>query len=380
MKNLNTLLYLCQESDNSVLLKGVHGIGKSERVEAYAKEKGYHCEVLFLSHQETGDLIGIPYLESGNTVWSTPIWLQRIYDAQSRGQKCVLFLDELNRARLDVRQSALQLVLCKQIHQHILPKDTLVVAAINPEDEYQVAELDPALNDRFDIVELKVNSDDWIEWARQNGVHESVISFVADNPDKLWFKTEAANDVNHPTPRSWVKISNFLKVLDVSDIDKKLSQSTANAFFAGKIGKSIGNQFYQFWKNRSDFNAKSVENLLKKVKDRTKDRVLVDSEVIKDEIQNVEVIKLNLVAEDLAKKYLTKDLKKLEPKDQFDKAYPLMVFLYSLPLEILHSTLKGFKDDEVKKEYYNQIAIIDSFEAGTLRNKELFRKIIDKMR
>jgi MoxR-like ATPase len=76
MKNLETLFDICQDADISVLVKGVHGIGKSERAEAYARNKNYHSEVLFLSHQETGDLIGIPYLEDGATNWSTPIWLQ----------------------------------------------------------------------------------------------------------------------------------------------------------------------------------------------------------------------------------------------------------------------------------------------------------------
>ena len=37
MRNLETLFDLCQESDVSVLVKGVHGIGKSQRAEAYAK-------------------------------------------------------------------------------------------------------------------------------------------------------------------------------------------------------------------------------------------------------------------------------------------------------------------------------------------------------
>lgn len=380
MKTLNQQLHYSQKADISVLLKGVHGIGKSERVEAYARERGYHCEVLFLSHQETGDLIGIPYLQDGNTVWSTPIWLKNMQDAHAQGKPCVLFLDELNRARLDVRQSALQLVLSKQIHQHHLPKGTLVVAAINPDDEYQVAELDPALTDRFVEFEIKADVDGWIEWARNKGVNESVVSFIADNPDKLWFKTDSNNESNHPTPRSWVKVSDFLRELESDNLDKSTRNAVLQPFLTGKIGRSIGNQFFSFYKEKSDFNSKSIEDALKKIKNRTKNNIQEGIDILKPLLGSVEVIKLGIIVEDLSKKHL-KPNSKLSSNELFEKAYSLMSLLYSLDLEVLHSTLKSFKDgDETKKAWYAEIAKADSIATDTLREKELFRKIVDRIK
>lgn len=71
----------------------------------------------------------------------------------SSGRRAVLFLDELNRSNLDVRQATLQLILNKELHSHKLPyidgKCTIIVSAINPSDLYQVDELDAALLDRF---------------------------------------------------------------------------------------------------------------------------------------------------------------------------------------------------------------------------------------
>lgn len=380
MRNLEKILDLCQKSDNSVLLKGPHGIGKSERVEAFAKEKGYHCEVLFLSHQETGDLIGIPYLENGNTVWSTPIWLQRIYDASKSGKTCVLFLDELNRARLDVRQSALQLVLCKQIHQHILPSNSLVVAAVNPEDDYQVAELDPALLDRFEAIELKPNTEEWIEWARKKSVNETVVSFVADNPDKLWFKTNNENEINHPTPRSWVKVSNFLKVLENEKEADDEKFFLLQNFVNGKIGRSVGNQFSIYWKEKQALSMESIEKAIKKIKNRKKENMDEAMEILKPVLSSIEVIKLSLIGEDLLKKYIPKTATVATIDKAFETAFPVMAFFYSLELEVSHSILKGLKekDDENIKELYAGLARCDSAAAGKFREKEIFRRIIDK--
>ena len=376
MRNLETLFDLCQESDVSVLVKGVHGIGKSQRAEAYAKNKGYHCEVLFLSHQETGDLIGIPYLEDGVTNWSTPVWLKKLYDADKKGQKCVLFLDELNRARLDVRQSALQLVLSKQIHQHFLPAGTLVIAAVNPDDEYQVAELDIALNDRFDVIELKPDTEEWIEWAKQNSVEEVIISFIADNPDKLWFKTE--NELNHPTPRSWVKTSDFLKTAKSRNLDKEVRDSVLAAFLNGKIGRSIGTQFLAYLRERDDLNIERIEEFCKKIKSKKKRDILKTVEKLKPQIENVEIIKIQYIVQEMIKKYIPQTMD-LTPEEGFEKSYPLMVLLYSLSLEVLHSVLKSVKEPENTKELYSALVRCDSFEDGTLRQKELIKRIVDKM-
>ena len=72
-------------ADDSVLMKGPHGIGKSNIVKQFAKENGYHLEELFLSHQEVGDVIGIPHIVEKEgvqvTTWSKPIWLQRMDEA-----------------------------------------------------------------------------------------------------------------------------------------------------------------------------------------------------------------------------------------------------------------------------------------------------------
>ena len=377
MKNLETLFDICQDADISVLVKGVHGIGKSERAEAYARNKNYHSEVLFLSHQETGDLIGIPYLEDGATNWSTPIWLKRMYQAEKDGKRCVLFLDELNRARLDVRQSALQLVLCKQIHQHKLPAGTLVLAAVNPDDEYQVAELDVALNDRFDVIELRPDAEEWITWARKNSVEEVVISFIADNSDKLWFKTE--NELNHPTPRSWVKTSDFLKVTKTKNLENDVRDIVVSNFLNGKIGRSVGAQFLAYLRERDDLNIERIEDFCKKIKNKKKREIQKTVDKIRPQVENVEVIKIQYIANEMIKKYIPL-VANLTAEDGFERCYPLMVLLYSLSLEVLHSVLKSVKENDETKNLYSELVRCDSLEDGTMRKKELINRILDKMK
>ena len=93
----------------------------------------------------------------------------------------ILFLDELNRANSDVRQPALQLTLDKKLQCHELPyikgKSTFIVAAINPADLYQTDELDMALLDRFLLVNLEVDVNDWLKYGSTTQINECI--FIA---------------------------------------------------------------------------------------------------------------------------------------------------------------------------------------------------------
>jgi len=90
---LEIILETAKRSDENVLIEGVHGIGKSQRVKEYALSHNMHLEILYLSHQEVGDLIGMPTIVNNTTVWTKPSWLVRMDEASKNGQECLLFLD-----------------------------------------------------------------------------------------------------------------------------------------------------------------------------------------------------------------------------------------------------------------------------------------------
>ena len=419
VKDLSTLekLYeVAHRTNVSVIIEGPHGIGKSESVKEFAKRHNAHLETLFLSHQEVADLIGIPHLseEDGKPVtkWSKPIWLKRLEDAAKAGKKTILFLDELNRAPTDVRQSALQLVLEKQIHEHRLPKsvidgkefDCFIVAAINPSDDgnYQVDELDPALFDRFLHYVLTVDPDRWIEWARKNDIHRVIIKYISEHKDRLHKPSE--NDKIYPTPRSWAKLSDLLKEYEETFGDEG-DDATLMALVSGKIGPSIAAQFVNYYKSNSIV---TTEDVIKEAEKLYKKYVIdagVDDSVMKEEfdVDNDNYMRrakelsmaLEKAGAELNKKYI-KDLEVPMIKDLIDnfkniylnektykagdadyyKMIPFIVFLYALPIEILASTVKGIKEQSINSEDPNVSTMFMDF-AKQLPAKYLLRKIVD---
>lgn len=372
----------------SVIVEGDHGIGKSESVYSFAKKNDFHVEPLFLSHQEVADLIGIPTLERDATnhaltTWSKPIWLHRMEEAAKAGKRCILFLDELNRAQTEVRQAALQLVLDKQIHEHRLPKtvvngvafDTFVVAAVNPADGfYQVDELDPALLDRFLHFKLHVNADGWLEWATSNNVHKTIIAYIANSKDKLYVKDENASIF--PTPRSWVKLSELLKSYEDKNID---NHALLYNLISGKIGHTVGAQFQTYYKENSvivtvedvkKLCSKAYPTAVSKFGDKTVDAVDAVAEKIKKLIEPLEIPLLKELSTNMISTYLDDS-----GKIKFEDAYPLICYLHALPIEQLAAIIKELQvesEDKNSKMFDNLAEIAPG--------KEIFRRIVKKVK
>jgi alkaline phosphatase D len=346
-------------ADDTVIMEGLHGIGKSNIVKQFAKEDGYHLEELFLSHQEVGDLIGIPHTIEidGSTVttWSKPIWFQRIQKAAAEGKQAVLFLDELNRAPIDVRQSALQLVLERMIHEHELPtvdgQRTLVVAAINPADEYQVDELDPALLDRFLHIEVEADAPAFIKWGRSNNVNSMVLDFITEYPDRLhWMPQDGGIGA---TPRSWAKLGDFMD--NVNSIPEEILFQVMK----GKVGVELGSQFYSFFKNYADVvKMEDIEAIVSEHMDTT-ETVEELAEFVKVRTSKMEAIQKTELANQLANKY--KDEKEM---------LPFLAYLYAMEIEIVVAFLKSFRKDD--PEAYKNLAKFDT----VINNKELFKRIV----
>ena len=275
----------------------------------------------------------------------------------NKSKRSLLFIDEMNRATTDILNAALPLVLDGRLGEHELPivngKKTGIVAAINPADtSYTVSSFDPALLDRFVYAPVEPSTTEWLDWARKAGIHQSVIDFILDNPNKLHF---IPNDDTEKgaSNRSWARLSDYLHTLS--------EPSEANTqYVIGTLGKVVGAEFVVFLQNYSTiFTMKDVETLVNKTP-KTKDvKKLADRLV--NEIELMEAIKRIDLAVQLEEKYLD--------KEDYTKALPYLAYLHALPLESLASYVSKLKED---KSSLQKLALLDQ----QATSKELFHKIV----
>jgi|TARA_R110001583_G_scaffold78811_2_gene213424 hypothetical protein len=183
-----------------ILIRGRHGVGKSEVVYQFAENIGYSVVERRASQMTEGDLVGLPKTDGNVTSFCPPDWFTTACESP-----VVLFLDEVDRATIEVRQGIFELTDSRKLNGHRLHPETLIFAAINGGEhgaQYQVGEMDPAELDRWTVFDVEPTVEDWLSWAQGN-VHKMVWDFINQNRVHLEHKDEFEPNKVYPSRRSW---------------------------------------------------------------------------------------------------------------------------------------------------------------------------------
>lgn len=367
ISNMKEVLDIAHKSRNAVHMIGAHGIGKTEIVKQFAKEAGYHVEVLQLTVMDTGDLMGMPAIEETKhgkiTTWAKPIWLQRINEANAAGKHVVVFMDELGRASIDIRQAALQIVLEGKIQEHSLGFHqgipSLVVVADNPSDTYDTEEFDAALEDRFITLNVETSINTFLEYARKINIVPVIRDFLAEFPERLLYLPETNNEKGS-TPRAWESLSRIL-------VETPKESALLYPLITSKVGKTVAASFYHYFNNY--INIISVDDVIKNIngaKIDTEEEQKTAALKMKELVSKLEVISATELAEKLLATHLL-DSKKVSAKD-------IVVYVVALPIEVAMGILKTWKNS---KEENVSSFYLEGFKTATPNfwfYKELFNK------
>ena len=191
-----------------VLLRGRHGIGKSTVVYQYAAQQNMEVVERRASQMTEGDLVGLPSIEADSTRFNPPDWFKTACD-----RPVVLFLDEVDRATLEVRQGIFELTDSRKLNGHKLHDDTLIFAAVNGGEhgaQYQVGEMDPAELDRWTVFDIEPSVEDWLAWANDSGISQEVFNFINQNRSHLEHTDDFEPNKVYPSRRSWERLDQCL--------------------------------------------------------------------------------------------------------------------------------------------------------------------------
>jgi hypothetical protein len=233
-KAAKTSIAFAIKKKRPIFLWGPPGIGKSDLVSQIGKDTDREVIDVRLALWEPTDIKGIPYFDSnaGTMTWAPPAELPT--DPKSTA---ILFLDELNSAPPAVQAAAYQLILNRRVGTYVLPEGVDIVAAGNRDGDKGVTYRMPApLANRFVHLEMKVDFEDWQDWATLNGIHPEVVGYVGYAKQDLYDYDPKSPSKSFATPRSWSFVSDLVA-------DEEIDSETLTNLVSGAIGDGLAVKF-----------------------------------------------------------------------------------------------------------------------------------------
>ena len=233
-KSAKTSIAFAIKKKRPIFLWGPPGIGKSDLVNQIGNDTNREVIDVRLALWEPTDIKGIPYFDSnaGTMTWAPPAELPT--DPKSTA---ILFLDELNSAPPAVQAAAYQLILNRKVGTYVLPEGVDIVAAGNRDGDKGVTYRMPApLANRFVHLEMKVDFDDWQDWATLNGIHPEVVGYVGYAKQDLYDYDPKSPSKSFATPRSWSFVSDLVS-------DEEIDTESLTNLVSGAIGDGLAVKF-----------------------------------------------------------------------------------------------------------------------------------------
>ena len=253
-----------------VCIWGVHGLGKTQMVRDYAKEKNWKFAYIAPAQfEEMGDLHGMPNVidpdgeVSGDeyTVYSPPNWVPK---EEGPG---ILLIDDINRADDRILRGCMQLLQNFELSSWKLPSKWQIVATANPEGgDYSVTPMDGAMLTRMLHATLKFDAKVWAEWANSNNIDPRGIAFVLTYPELV--------NSERTTPRSLTQF--FEQIKTIKDLKEEIELIEAIAL--SSLDEITSSSFINFVNDELStlidpeeiLNAKEFEDVKTKIIDLSK--------------------------------------------------------------------------------------------------------------
>ena len=247
---------------------GTHGLGKTEMVRDFAKQRGWKFNYIAPAQfEEMGDLHGMPNVIENKdgkkiTSYSPPDWVPL---EEGPG---ILLIDDLNRADDRILRGCMQLLQNYELSSWKLPHKWQIVATANPEGaDYSVTPLDDAMLTRMIHLTLTFNHKIWAEWASKSGVDNRGISFVLTYPELI--------NTKRTTPRSLTQFFDLIK--DIKDLKENidlvisLALSTLDEVTTSSFTNFINDDLQKLIEPEEILNTNNFSDIKKKIESLSKD-------------------------------------------------------------------------------------------------------------
>jgi len=221
-------------------------------------EKYYSLVDVRMSERDVSDIKGLMSLgnEEEFIKYKTEKWLDYLTKEGSSG---ILFFDEFNLASPMVLSNIYKIVYDRIVNDTLLSKNWLIVMAGNRDgvDGAYTFSVPKPLRDRASEVELVADFEGWRDWAIDNNLHHSVITYLS-NSQTHFYMVDDKDGQKFSTPRGWHRVSDF----QIS----KLGEEDKEECIKSTIGEGVAIQYLKYCELQSKMDLEKVLKNPKEIK------------------------------------------------------------------------------------------------------------------
>jgi hypothetical protein len=214
--------------------------------------------------EEYGGIPKFKYIKVGEqdkvlgTVWSIPEVLVDLNKLAAVFDLVVFFWDDIHLCGPEHLALMQECFTERSIRGYRLPDNVAILLAGNPSHKAGFRSLSSAIVNRCVKLPIYSNYDHWkANFAVQNGIHPSIISFLGHAMYSKYFHEDEQVDDAWASPRQWTRLSNFLTSYE--DYRDELMPNNQLLFYAnGHVGKEASSQFMRYYEIFSKFDVKSI--------------------------------------------------------------------------------------------------------------------------
>jgi len=231
--HIKSVIEKCLTNQETLMIKGAPGIGKTRIISKIAEERGYKGICIDAAISSPTDFKGIPmYNQSSDTASFKPYDI--LVEMINTTDPTLVFFDDFGLATPSVQGSVMHLLSERRVGHHQISDNVTFMIATNEQKQNAGVGLvlEPVKSRCLSIIALEPDVEDWISWAYQSEIHPHVIGFIRFRPEMLW-SFEATNDLtNSPSPRTNEHVSKILSMGLAPAIEHEMIEGAAGSGYA----------------------------------------------------------------------------------------------------------------------------------------------------
>lgn len=261
-------------NERTLYLVGPPGSAKSAIGRSIAINQGLKFIDVRASEYDSTDIIGFPCKTSNSKGDRYMDFVPPPWAYEANQQASFIFLDEINRATIEVLNACLQLLSYKTIGTSFKFNDNVYFMAagnLGVEDGCDVQEMDSATEQRFLKINHSLTFPMWRDSYGEKNVHPWIIEYLENDTDKFLQSNMKDGIItnNVGNPRTWSELSNWLKDKESDWIfDKDLLKKRCSIKPLGKNARTfgfsyVGSAIHEFIKYIEKKEVSNIENVAK---------------------------------------------------------------------------------------------------------------------